>query len=69
MFKYNLRKLLFEHDWTQAELSRKSKVGPNTINAIYHGYAKRVNIDDLNALCNALNCTLNDIMEHIPDEE
>lgn len=36
----------------------------NTVADLYHGKAKRVDFETLDKLCNALDCKLEDILEH-----
>jgi putative transcriptional regulator len=69
MIKIYLSRLLGEKRITQKELCRKTGIRPGTINAYYHEYAKRVNLEDLDKICNVLNCSLSDLMEYIPDKK
>lgn len=54
---------------TQAELSRKTGIRPNTINDMYHELCDRVNLEHLDKICAALNCDLTDILVRVPDEK
>jgi len=74
MFKINLRRLLSEVDWNISELYRATGgdndgVCYNTLLAYYHEYIKRVNIVDLIKICDALECSLSDLMEYVPDKK
>ncbi|MCL2352888.1 MAG: helix-turn-helix transcriptional regulator [Firmicutes bacterium] len=51
------------------ELCKRTKIRPATINGMYHGKTKRVNVVNLDKICRALDCTTEDILEYIPDEE
>lgn len=68
MIKIYLSRLLGEKRITQKELSERADIRPGTINAYYHEYTKRVNLKDLNKICDFLNCKLSDLIEYIPDK-
>lgn len=67
MIKIHLSKILGERRITQSDLSEMTHIRPGTINAYYHEYIKRINVDDLDKLCKALDCKLSDLIEYIPD--
>ena len=64
-----LSRKLGEKRWTQRKLAQKTGIRPNTVNALYHGYARRVSLEHLNKICKALQCDLSDILTYIPDNE
>lgn len=66
MIKINLSRLLGEKRWTQADLARKTGIRPNTISEIYNELIERINIDHLDLICEALQCNVCDLLEHIP---
>lgn len=68
MVKFNLSRLLGERRMQQTELSKKAKIRKATIFAYYHGYAKRLNVDDIDKICNVLGCRIDELIEHLPDE-
>ncbi len=47
---------------TQAELARKSGISPSTINHIYWQLGKHINLEHLAKICEALNCSVSDIL-------
>lgn len=67
--KFKLRQLLFDRNMNQAELHRRTKIRSNTITAYYHGYIKRMNVEDIEKICDVLGCTSAELIEYIPDEE
>ena len=69
MFKIQLKRLLFEKDMNQSDFQRKTKIRYGTINAYYHGYVKRMNVDDLIKMCDTLDCRLDELIEYIPKEK
>lgn len=68
MIKIHLSRLLGEKRWTQADLSRKTGIRPNTISEIYHELTERVNLNHIDKICEALECDISDLMEFIPNK-
>lgn len=66
MIKVHLSRLLGEQRITQAELSRLTGIRASTINDIYHEMMERLNVEHLDKICTALNCTIADLLEYIP---
>lgn len=64
-----LSKKLGELRMTQAELARKTKIRPSTINDMYHELCDRVNLNHIDKICNVLDCDLSDILVYIPPGE
>ena len=52
-----------------AELARVAGVTRQTIFELYHDKTRVLKLDTLNKICWALECTIDDIFEYIPDEE
>lgn len=67
MIKIYLSKLLGERRITQVELSRLTGIRPATINDIYHEMAIHLSVENLDRICEALNCSLNDLLEYVPN--
>lgn len=68
MIKIHLSKLLGERKLSQKEISRQTGIRANTINEMFHEIIPRVNIDHLDKLCEALGCTIVELLEYIPNE-
>lgn len=68
MVKNHLSKILGERRWSQAKLARMTGIRPTTINELYHEIAERVNFDHLDKICEALNCSMADLLEYIPNQ-
>ncbi len=65
---YNkLWKLLIDKKMTKTQLSQKAKVSTNAIAKM--GRDEDVRVEVLVKICGVLGCTLDDIMEIIPDLE
>jgi len=62
-----LWKLLIDNDMKKKDLEEKADVSHYTINKLNHG--ANVTIDILEKICVALNCTMDDIMEFVPDKK
>ena len=62
-----LWKLLLDKDMKKKDLARLAGVSNFTISKM--GAGNNVTVEVLGKICGALNCTLDDIMEFIPDEE
>lgn len=66
MVKTQLSRLLGERKMKQAELARITGIRPNTINDLYHDVAESVKFDHLDRICDALDCTLEELLIRIP---
>ena len=68
MIKNYLSRILGERRMSQAELSRITGIRAATINDIYHELAERISVDYVDKICEALDCTVNDLFEYIPNK-
>lgn len=62
-----LWKLLIDRDMMKKDLAKEAKISTYTISKMSKG--ENVNVDTLAKICGALGCTMDDIMELIPDKE
>ena len=69
MIKILLSKKLGELRWTQADLARATGIRPNTINELYHELAERVSLEQLDLICEALDCELDELIMRVPNEK
>ncbi len=67
MIRITLSTELGKRRWTQADLARKTGIRPNTINEMYHELCERVNLEQLDLICEALGCELSDIIVREPN--
>lgn len=67
MIRIRLSTLLGEKRWTQADLARRTGIRPNTINELYHDFADRVSLEQIDRICNALECDLSDLIVYTPN--
>lgn len=68
MTKNHLSRILGEKRMSQADLARATGIRPATINDIYHEIALSISIGNLDKICEALDCSLYDLLEYIPNE-
>lgn len=68
MIKILLSTRLGERRMNQAELARKTGIRPNTINEMYHELIDRVSLAQLDLICEALNCELNELIVRMPED-
>ncbi|MGI6170800.1 MAG: helix-turn-helix domain-containing protein [Butyricicoccus sp.] len=68
MIKILLSRKLGELRWTQADLARATGIRANTINDLYHDMAERVSLEQLDLICEALDCDLSEIIERTPNK-
>lgn len=62
-----LWKLLIDRDLKKKDLGKLANISTYTINKLNRG--DNVNTDTLVKICGALDCTFDDIMEVIPEQE
>ena len=67
MIRVLLSRKLGELRWTQADLARKTGIRPNTINDLYHEMADRVSLEQIDLICEALNCDLIELLVGVPN--
>lgn len=57
-----LSRKLGELRWTQSKLAQKTGIRPNTINELYHELVDKVNLEQLDRICDVLDCDLSEIL-------
>lgn len=68
MIRILLSKRLGEVRWKQADLARATGIRSATINALYHEMSYSISFENLDLICQALNCTITDIIEYTEPE-
>ncbi|MBQ7676875.1 MAG: helix-turn-helix transcriptional regulator [Lachnospiraceae bacterium] len=61
-----LQHLLIERDMSNSELMRRAEISANIISKIKTG--QYIALDKVESICTALDCTPNDIMVFLPDD-
>lgn len=64
----HLSRILGERRWTQLRLSQETGIRPTTISALYNEVTERISFDQLDRICESLDCTLDELLEYIPNE-
>jgi putative transcriptional regulator len=67
--RFRLRELLDERGLTQTELQMRTGLAYSTINDLSNNKPRRVELETLDVICNALNCGIADLLEHIPEKK
>ena len=62
-----LWKLLIDRDMKKKDLATAANISTYTVNKLNRG--ENVNTDTLVSICKVLGCTVDDIMELLPDEQ
>ena len=63
----NLSTLMGAKRLTIQELSDKTGLARNTISALYHDKAKRIDYETINKLCESLECSSSELIEYVSD--
>lgn len=69
MILFKLKERLYERGMNQLTFSKKTGLRYNTVNAYYHGYIKRMRPEDLDKMCEYLECSLSDLIEYTHDKK
>ena len=68
MVRIHLSKLLGEKRMTQKRLSELTGITPNTINEWYHEIAVSIKIEHIDRICEALGCSVEELIEYTPNK-
>jgi len=63
MIRVLLSARLGERRLNQSDLAKKADIRPATINILYHDYADRVSLHELDKICHVLKCDLSDLLQ------
>ena len=67
MMRIHLSRILGEKKMKVSELSRQTNINPHALADLYYERAKAVYFDTLEKICEALGCTVGELIEHQPD--
>ncbi len=68
MVKIYLSRLLGERRMSQKKLSELTGIRPNTINEWYNEIAVSLRVEHLDKICEALECSIDDLIEVVPNK-
>ena len=69
MIRTRLHELLGERRMKVSGLAQITGVSYPQLHRLYHGHTKRIDLNTLNSLCNALRITPNDLLDFSPDRK
>lgn len=69
MVANHLSRILGEKRWSQAKLAMVTGIRAATINELYNDLAARITLENLDRICEALDCDVADILEYIPNHQ
>jgi putative transcriptional regulator len=69
MIRIHLSRLLGERKMRVIDLSRLTGIDQHALAKLYYENAKGIQLDTLEKICVALNCTVADLLEYTPDEQ
>jgi putative transcriptional regulator len=67
MIRVKLKEVMKMKNINKSQLSRQTNISRNTLYLIENHKTDSISFDVLNKLCSALNCTVGDLLEYIPD--
>ena len=68
MIRILLSQRLGEVRWTQSDLAKATGIRPNTISELYHELVDRVSLEQIDRICEALECDLSDLIVREPND-
>jgi len=69
MIANHLSRILGEKRWSQSKLARVTGIRAATINELYNDLAARITLENLDRICEVLDCDVSDIFEYIPNHQ
>ncbi|HBG48393.1 MAG TPA: hypothetical protein DDW90_02575 [Cyanobacteria bacterium UBA9971] len=67
MIKNNLSKILGERRIKMSELIELTGLGRSTVERVYYDKGENISYTTINKICNALEISVGELLEHIPD--
>lgn len=68
MIRIKLSDLLGKNKMNQKTLSILTGIRPATISKMYYEETKRIDIKQLNSICQAFQCEISELLEYVPDK-
>lgn len=69
MIKIHLSRIMGEKRLKISDVARMTDLHRNGITRLYNENTDGIKFDTLERLCSALNCTVGDLIEYIPDND
>ena len=67
MIKFKVKVMLAMRDMTQKELAERTGIRPPTVSAICTGAVKHLPVEELDKICEVLDCQPADLMEYVKE--
>jgi putative transcriptional regulator len=67
MIRIKVAELMGREKMTQKAVASATGMRPNTVSQLWHGTAKRLEIDQINALCKLFRCQPGDLFEYVEE--
>ncbi|OGI00597.1 MAG: hypothetical protein A2Y25_07575 [Candidatus Melainabacteria bacterium GWF2_37_15] len=67
MIKNNLSRILGERRMKMSELIELTGLGRSTVERVYYHKGRNISYDTLDRICNALEISVGELLEHSPD--
>lgn len=67
MIKNNLSKILGEKRMKMSEIIEITGLGRSTVERVYYDKGKNISYETIDRICNALEISVGELFEHIPD--
>ena len=64
----HLSKILGERRMTQSDLAKKTGIRAATLNELYHEIARGITFDQLDRICEVLECDISQLIEYKPNK-
>ena len=68
MIKIHLKRLLAERNMRVSDLPYAARVSKNTVSDICNRRIKGIQLATVERICEALDCSVGDLFEYVPDE-
>ena len=69
MIRVNIDVMLAKRKMTSTQLSEIIGITLSNLSILKTGKAKAIRFSTLEAICNALDCEVSDILEYVPDDD
>lgn len=65
----HLQKLRLDNGMNQDQLSKLTKIRPQTLHNIENNKIKQIPVEAVESICKLFNCRIDELFEYIPDEK
>lgn len=69
VIKIKVAEMLGKNKMSRKDLANLTGIRPGTVGMLYDETIKRVEVEWLDRMCKAFNCSLSDLIEFVPDNE